>query len=187
MALLKIASASYVMTCDQDDVWDADKIEVTLNEMRAHEVGAKPVLVCTDLRVVDEDLGLISPSFVCYSSIDSSNLSLGYFLASSLVAGCTMMVNQSLLALLHEEVNSNNIFMHDWWAALLASAFGEVVYIDRATISYRQHGNNSMGATKPSIRKALTQLASKRQVERAAVVQAEEFLRVFGNNLPLDH
>ena len=183
MALLGLADAPYVMTCDQDDVWDMDKVKITLNEMRAHEVDSKPVLVCTDLRVVDEKLNLIAASFRCYSYIDTSDLSLGFFLASNLVAGCTMMVNQGLLNLLHEEVNPNNIFMHDWWAALLASAFGEVVFIDRATISYRQHGNNSMGATKFSFSKVLSQVAAKREIERLAVVQAGELFHVFNKRL----
>lgn len=93
MALIREASAPYVMTCDQDDVWDSNKIELTLNEMRRHEDGEKPLLVCTDLRVVDQDLNQISPSFLAYSGMDASKLDFGYFLASCLVTGCTMMMN----------------------------------------------------------------------------------------------
>lgn len=64
MALFRIASAPYVMTADQDDVWDTHKIELTLNKMKESEIKSSgPVLVCTDLRVVDQNLNLISPSF----------------------------------------------------------------------------------------------------------------------------
>ena len=184
MALFGLADATYVMACDQDDVWDADKIEITLKEMRAHEAGEKPVLVCTDLRVVDDKMNLISPSFLTYSGMDSSKRDLGYFLASCLVTGCTMMVNHYLLELLQEKANTDQIIMHDWWASLLASTFGEIVYIDRAAISYRQHGDNSVGATRFSILDSLKQIDLKRRTERAAIVQAGEFYRVFGASIP---
>ena len=49
MALFREASAPYVMTCDQDDVWNLDKIEVTLDAMMQHEIAGAPLLVCTDL------------------------------------------------------------------------------------------------------------------------------------------
>ena len=38
--------------------------------------------------------------------------------------------------------------MHDWYFALLASAFGKVIYINKQTIKYRQHGGNVVGAKK---------------------------------------
>ena len=36
--------------------------------------------------------------------------------------------------------------MHDWWLALLASAVGTTGYVEEATMDYRQHGNNVVGA-----------------------------------------
>lgn len=183
MALLRIAKAPYVMTCDQDDVWDADKIALTFAEMRRRESDSKPVLVCTDLRVVDQRLNELSPSFLDYSGMDASKLDMGYFLASCLVTGCTMMVNGPLLRLLQKPIDENRIIMHDWWASLVAAAMGEVIHMDRATISYRQHTDNSVGAERFSVASALAALDQKRATERAALVQASEFERVFSDLL----
>ena len=36
--------------------------------------------------------------------------------------------------------------MHDWYLGLLASAFGNLVYIDQPTELYRQHADNVLGA-----------------------------------------
>lgn len=36
--------------------------------------------------------------------------------------------------------------MHDWWLALVAAAFGEVVELPESTVLYRQHGGNAAGA-----------------------------------------
>lgn len=183
MALLREADAPYVMACDQDDVWDADKVDVTLKEMRSREQGEKPLLVCTDLRVVDQDLNELSPSFLTYSGMDAGKLTFGYFLASCLVTGCTMMVNKSLLRLLQVPCDEDELVMHDWWASLVAAAFGEVVHLDRATISYRQHGTNSVGAQRFSVAGAFAALDQKRDTERAAMRQAAELKRVFGGRL----
>lgn len=183
MALLRLADAPYVMTCDQDDVWDADKVELTLSAMRDAEAGERPVLVCTDLRVVDRDLKEISPSFLSYSGMDAGKLDLGYFLASCLVTGCTMMVNRPLLDLLRRPVRDEAIVMHDWWASLVAAAFGTVIHLDRATISYRQHGDNSVGADRFTVRRALAALDDKRATAVAALAQAAELRRVFAGEL----
>lgn len=185
MALLRLADAPYVMTCDQDDVWDPDKIEVTLRAMRDAEEGKgeRPLLVCTDLRVVDGALREISPSFLAYSGMDASTPSFGYFLASCLVTGCTMMVNCHLLGLLQRPARDESVIMHDWWASLIAAAFGEVIHLDRATIAYRQHGDNSVGADRFTVRRALAALEDKRATERAAIAQAGEFRRVFAKDL----
>ena len=35
---------------------------------------------------------------------------------------------------------------HDWWMALIAAAFGKIVFLPEATMDYRQHGRNEVGA-----------------------------------------
>lgn len=55
--LLK-ADADYVMTCDHDDVWLPDKMErtmATMKDLEAQNAPDIPLLVHTDLTVVDEN------------------------------------------------------------------------------------------------------------------------------------
>lgn len=178
MYLFKLASADYVLTCDQDDVWDPDKIEKVLYRIQ-QEDSNMPILVCTDLRVVDENLNVLDNSFLNYSNMDCSKLDFNYFLASSIVTGCTMIMNKSLLNFIKLPVNINNIIMHDWWASLIASQFGKVIYLQTTTMSYRQHSSNSVGAEKFSIKNAFNSLSDKRKVNFETYVQAREFLKVF--------
>jgi|GEM_PF-6406728 len=42
--------------------------------------------------------------------------------------------------------------MHDYWIALVASSMGVIVFVDNATILYRQHGLNDTGAKKWNLR-----------------------------------
>ena len=186
MALTKEADAPYVMYADQDDVWDQDKISLTLKELKASEKQGgvnPPLLVCTDLRLVDNNLKPLSPSLLEYSNMDASKLDFGYFLASCLVTGCTMMINRSLLLLLQKDCNEDHIMMHDWWASLVASAFGKVIYLNTQTISYRQHGDNSVGAVKFSLDTAIKSLKQRADVENAAITQVEELVNVYGDKL----
>ena len=61
----------YFMFCDQDDIWLPDKIE---KEMMAIKKGEEeyvgPLLIHTDLTVVDEKLAVIAPSYVKFRSIN---------------------------------------------------------------------------------------------------------------------
>jgi len=63
-ALLESCPSSYIMFCDHDDVWLPFKIEKTFHKMKEIEsqYPQKPLLVFSDLKVVDKDLNLISNS-----------------------------------------------------------------------------------------------------------------------------
>ncbi|MCB1118653.1 MAG: glycosyltransferase family 2 protein [Chlamydiia bacterium] len=142
--LLEISKAPYSCLSDGDDVWLPDKLSLSLAKMKEFESADIPVLIHTDLIVVDEQLQTLSPSYWHYSSINPQYNTLNRLLAQNVVTGCTVMINKSLrdLAL----PIPPNCVMHDWWLALVASAFGKIAYIDRPTVLYRQHRNNVIGA-----------------------------------------
>lgn len=147
MHLLKVfGDAPYIMFCDQDDVWHSDKISKTMKKMKQIEVSGKPAMVHTDLRVVDGQLKLMDLSFMHFSKLDGHRLELKHLLVQNVVTGCTMMINRALAALAVSHPAKEGIQMHDWWLALLASAVGTTGYVEEATMDYRQHGNNVVGA-----------------------------------------
>lgn len=145
--LSRFHDAQYIMFCDQDDVWHKDKVRKTLEKMKQVEHGENvPALVHTDLRVVDRELRQIAPSFWGHSNLDGSRLALNQLLVQNVVTGCTMMINRPLAELACRQVPENAMLMHDWWLALLASACGRTGVLNEATIDYRQHGSNAVGA-----------------------------------------
>jgi Glycosyltransferases involved in cell wall biogenesis len=83
MWMLENVNADYYMFSDHDDYWLENKVELTLNKMLAVEsVGSKkPVIIHTDLKVVDTNLNEIAPSFWKYSKIDPKLLVNFNFLA----------------------------------------------------------------------------------------------------------
>ncbi len=146
--LFSQVEAPFYMCCDQDDVWLEDKIEVTKKEMDCLLKGDedKPCLVFTELTVVGEDLNILSEKMSIYQGLDCKKISLNRALIQNIATGCTIMVNRIMREELMKIKDMEGVLMHDWWAFLVAARFGKVSFIEDATILYRQHGNNGVGA-----------------------------------------
>ena len=148
LELMRASTAEYVCFADQDDVWAAEKVQLCVEAMRAMEARhgrGMPMLVFTDLEVVDEGMQVLHESFWAQQGIEPERIGrLPCLLQQNVVTGCTAMLNRPLLRLslrMPEEA-----FLHDRWIALLASCFGRATSLPERTVMYRQHGGNVVGA-----------------------------------------
>lgn len=153
-ALMQLAAQTdgrYFMFADQDDVWIPDKIELLLKKAMNAEAEAgygAPVLVHSDLEVVDARLQRLHPSFFRYQGIrHRSEGSLRVLFPQNFVTGCTSLFNRAALDLALPV--PSEVVMHDWWLALIAAAAGQIDFVDRPTVRYRQHDLNQVGAKSP--------------------------------------
>lgn len=188
MQLMIHHKADYVMLCDQDDVWKPEKIEITLRKM--HELEGKygketPILVHTDLEVVNQSLQTISPSLKKAMNVDYSRTQLRQIIIQNTLTGCTALYNRALSDLI--AVEPPYMIMHDWWLILVASAFGVVGHVDEKTILYRQHGKNEIGAKDVrTLRYKIQKLLHWREMKQAiseTYQQAESLLSVYKDRL----
>lgn len=141
LSLALQARGEYIMFCDQDDVWLRDKVALTLHSMRELEaVGGSgcPSLVFSSYRPVDQTL-----SDIGMHTSRTVQLELCRLLVSNCVSGCSMMCNRALYTLFG--TYSEEIMMHDWWAALIAAAMGKIFYLPQELMLYRQHDDNAVG------------------------------------------
>ena len=137
--------ASYIMFADQDDVWLPEKISRTLASMESAERERDgPILVHTDLVVVDAELREIAPSFWRFAGIEVNSTSLSHVVVRNIVTGNTVMINRAMRE--RTGAISPDAAMHDWWVACVAAAFGRIVSLPYASALYRQHGANTIGA-----------------------------------------
>jgi len=176
--------AQYVAFADQDDVWRPDKLEIQLDSIRAGERAlgtAAPLLVYSDLAVVDEELRLIHPSFLAFQGLGQGrDLPLRLLLMQNFVAGCATVINRALLLV---ALPLPDVVMHDWWVALCAAALGEIRCIPCATVLYRQHGANTAGgrwwvlASLDAARHPIRWWQRSRAAFGAAVIQAGHLAR----------
>ena len=184
--LSKFHDAPYIMFCDQDDVWHPDKVRKTLMRMKEIEKDGLPAMVHTDLKVVNQNLETIHPSFIRYSNLDGSRLALNQLLIQNVVTGCTMMINRNLAETVCENIPAEGILMHDWWIALIAAALGTTGFLDEATIDYRQHGDNVVGAKNAKSASYILSRISPRCIRQAIQDTAEQaalMLKLYGNKL----
>ncbi|USJ20512.1 glycosyltransferase family 2 protein [Lactococcus formosensis] len=139
--LVKADIADFYFFADQDDYWLPEKLEIILTEAEKHDKNI-PTMYYTDLKVVDKQLNILSESMI-RSQSDHANTELVQELTENTVTGGASMINH---ALAEEWQTTEDIIMHDWYLALLATAIGELVYIDQPTHLYRQHDANVLGA-----------------------------------------
>ncbi len=172
--LLGVATAGRIMFCDQDDVWLPEKIAVTGRKMTELEGAAgreTPLLVHTDLAVVDGELRPLAPSLWRFQGVDpEKGGGLNRLLVQNCATGCTVMINRALrdLAL----PIPPGAMMHDWWLALVAAAFGRIGHVPEPTVLYRQHGANDTGARRLSVSALAAQLATLHET-RAVIARIE--------------
>ena len=183
--------SDYYMLCDQDDVWFPDKIQKSLDAIRKLEQThgkETPLLVHTDLKVVNEHLESICVSFVKYQGLKPKKKKLPHLLIQNNITGCTTLFNASLRNI-SSLVNVEQIIMHDWWLGLAAAAFGYISFINDQTIFYRQHPKNQIGAKSfldiKYIIKQVKQKMINQSKYRQTSAQAKAFQNVFHDKLSL--
>ncbi len=178
--------AKYYMFCDQDDVWEKTKIEDTLYRMKLMEKKYgkdKPALVFTDATVVNSRLKVTESSFYKSNRLNVSNVGFAGLLMENKCIGCTMMMNRALLD--RYTIVPEYARMHDYWVALIASAFGHISYLPVKSLKYRQHEDNVIGGCNYIcyISNRISNFKSQKNSLRENQLQAEEFDKIYGTLL----
>lgn len=146
--LQSVPKFDYYMFADQDDVWESNKISVLLDRIlkaNSYKI-ASPLLVYCDLKVVDSNLNIIHPSFMEYSNLILRNENqFEQLLLFNVAPGCSMMFNHAL----REKIPRipKECHMHDWWIILAANILGEIIFVPKPLVLYRQHEHNVLGAS----------------------------------------
>lgn len=147
MALAAEREATHAFFADQDDVWRDDKLQRQLAALRDEERrhGDKtPILVHSDLELVDEQLRTKAASLFAHERRPSDVAELAPLLVRNCVTGCATAINKALLELASPLPACSP--MHDWWLALCAAAAGRIRFLPETLVKYRQHGGNQVGA-----------------------------------------
>jgi glycosyltransferase involved in cell wall biosynthesis len=160
-----------VFLCDQDDVWQAEKIAVLAERF---EADADLLLLFSDARLVDasgaplghtlfEALELTSDERASFGS----DRAFDVLLRRSAVTGATAAFRREMLGL---GLPVGQGWIHDEWLAIVTAAVGRVGLVDRELIDYRQHAGNQIGMRKRTVADKWRELARSRQPELLAEV-----------------
>ena len=141
--LTKIADGEFFAYCDQDDIWETNKISLMMDEFTEDVT-----LVCCDLSIIDENSNKTHESLcdirkrIVYKS--GYNLAKG-ILVSNFVTGCAMIVKRNIAI---KSIPFARKIVHDNWIAVVAALNGKIKFLDKQLIKYRQHNNNQTGILK---------------------------------------
>lgn len=184
--LLNDVDADYYFFCDQDDYWLSNKLELMLNAINKNN-NVSQLLYC-GLKCVDKNLNPINNDFEdLLGKINGKSRFIG-----NDMPGCVMLFNKKTRDLVVKYTNDyKDIVMHDWWIALVAQVFGQIEFLDKPLILYRQHGDNSIGAGKNGgiLRKIFQKDVLKKQINLVKItyLQSRAFYISFKNILPLKY
>ena len=128
---ITLAKGEFISICDQDDIWDLDKIE----ELMAN-IGDKG-MIFSNSRLIDEDglsmnrLLLAAPNF---NLLDYKSILINNFVAGHTILAKTIFIKKTL--------PFPDYGYYDWWIGFLAIYHQEIVFLDKCLTSYRIHSNS---------------------------------------------
>lgn len=176
---LELATAPWVMLCDQDDIWHPCKLQDFRRSIRNHRLNANDCnAVFSEVALIDANGKKLPKNYSRFKNIPPdwyqkfSNL-----IQQNSINGCALCVSQGLIK--RAAPIPSDCYMHDWWLVLFASAFGQLVKIDWELVYYRQHRSNTFGARQRAGLKTLLKLRKEwRRFQHsvdAVIRQAESF------------
>lgn len=178
LALRECPEADYYAFCDQDDVWEAGKLEKAISDLQEIE---GPALWISNYCVVDSELNVLSSDVIKNPCLDAKRV-----LFYNNVPGCVMVFNKQLL-LEMRRMSVTEIRMHDIMALNIAILTGKVVFESKSYLKYRQHAANVIGYAHKKIKvgKWIKQkIALLRDKEKYDISEyAKEILNVFSEYL----
>ena len=155
--LVNSSSAQYCMFCDQDDIWLPNKIEEMLGEIKRYSQDI-PQVVYSNAYLWTSQKGIIS---------DKNTLTYPTTLRQTLflntgIQGAAAIFNRAMCEVIEQPLSF--YAMHDHVLLLAGICFGEVHYLHKSLMYYRQHENNLTGNAPGSKRKKLKLMWQNRNV-----------------------
>ena len=154
---LKATTGDVVFLCDQDDVWHPDKIERFLPKF---ERNPDLLMLHSDARLVDGNgdgmnCSLFEALEITPAEVQAIHAGRAFeiLIRRNVVTGATMAVRRKVF---EQGMPAPNGWIHDEWLAMMAAFMGTVDCLEEATIDYRQHHANQVGARRRGFIERLT-------------------------------
>lgn len=168
---ISLCRGDVILLSDQDDVWHSDKLE---SVERIFEARPQLSLIFSDAELVDGALRLFDETLFDLVHFDGrkqrlvkSGRALDVQLRENLVCGCTVAFRAALKELVLP-IPGDGPLVHDGWIMLLIAAVGEIDFINRPLLKYRQHSAQQCRASKTS---SWHETMTSSKIDRASCVR----------------
>lgn len=144
--LFKIAEGyKYYAISDQDDIWLENKLQRGIDKIKK-EKNNIPILYgsCSYLMNNDGEIKGTTQKQV-------RDITLYNTIIQNFVPGHSDIMNDSLLQLLKEQIDYNNIYVYDFWITNVAMLNGKIIFDNKPSTKYRIHNTNTVGYGKSKV------------------------------------
>ena len=179
-------SCNYIALCDQDDIWELNKLELSLDELKEIEDENMPSIVFTDLQMINSEGSLDGTTFWESQGLNPAKMDFYRTLFLNSVTGCTLVFNKRMG---DELVNiPKGVEMHDYWIMLIALGLGRSKSLPFPTVKYRNHENSVTVKDSISYIKRIKKFInilfrSDKDYMESNFKQADLFLDIYGDKL----
>lgn len=133
---ISLCKGNYIALSDQDDIWESEKIEKLLKEIKNYD------LISSDALIINEWGEKVADSWIDYNLIEipSKKNQFKKIAFQNFALGCTMLFRRELI----ERIIPIPLKAvgHDWWIALVASLNGKIKFLDDKLVKKRIHKDN---------------------------------------------
>lgn len=180
-ALNSVGNFDYYAFCDQDDVWEENKIKIAIEQLNKNDYNI-PLMYFSGLDICDKDLNHMAYT-KNYKVISFTNC---FF--ENIASGNTMVINNKLKTIFLKE-RPKNIIAHDAYLYMYCVAFGKVLYDKNNYIKYRKHDKSITVYTNGFFKFQIYRIKSLLCEGNLKIIKLQtyekliEFERLYGNNL----
>lgn len=133
--------ADYYFLCDQDDVWNPEKVSMSVKKLES--VKSDRIKLCfSAFEYCDRDL-----THIRYSDTPPEKITFLKTLFQSYLWGFTVAFDDHFRRLFLSKL-PDKTKDEDYWFQMMAAAFGELLYCPEVSAKHRRHGKNH--STDPS-------------------------------------
>ena len=147
--LLKNSESEFIMFSDQDDIWIENKLDVYLKT--AEKIKIKGFLLHSDAVLFNKNKSDASIRTFISKKAEKKGLENTFF--NYFVQGATILISKEIKNFILPF--PKEAYLHDRYIHLISELFFERIFVNKALIYYRQHGDNQIGA-KNTIRELLS-------------------------------
>lgn len=128
-AALRLCRGELIAPCDQDDVWQAEKLT-----RLQRGLGERAAIFCDSALIEDDGrpLGFRLSDRIAMRRFDDG----APFAFANCISGHALLVRSSVVA---RALPVPEHLFHDWWLAFVAAGAGGIEYLPEPLVQYRQH------------------------------------------------
>lgn len=164
---LSKCKGDYIFLCDQDDIWDVDKVKDMISVLKEHPA---IISLASSFREIDQndrpvEVKLIpgrSNNNLLLKPVEENALiemTLDEFVFHNYFQGCSMVIKKELRNKFEEKFIDT--LPHDWVLNIIASAEKGMYFYNKPLFSYRIHDKNTIGLPdnqKPTVKQKLNRI-----------------------------